>query len=117
MKLFIAEGISIAKEAQRLKIAKNVAFDKRPFIFGVFNELFVRSKCKRSLLRLQFWMRLFEIFKHCEAKQVLKCQGSSSFSKTRSISFFVEMHGVEQVNKIRLQGLLLDQTQSATKTN
>ena len=42
---------------------------------------------------------------------MLKCQGSSSFSKTRSISFFVEMHGVEQVNKIRLQGLLLDQTQ------
>ena len=35
-------------------------------IFGIFKLTFVHSKCKRSSLRSQFWMRLFfVIFKHC----------------------------------------------------
>ena len=34
-------------------------------IFGIFNWTFVHSKCKRSSLRSQCWMRLFSvIFKH-----------------------------------------------------
>ena len=43
--------------AQCLKITQNVSFE---FLsFGIFNELLVHSKCKRSSLRSQCWMRLF----------------------------------------------------------
>ena len=43
-------------------------------IFGIFNELFVHSKCKRSSLRSQCWMWLFCDFQPpCKANIFLKC--------------------------------------------
>ena len=58
----------VTVNSQCLKITKNVAFFK--FVkmdhFGHFWLAFVHSKCKRSSLRSQCWIRLFSvIFKHC----------------------------------------------------